>query len=96
VPFPTKNFDKDFEVTDNSVVERIYSAFEQEPFLCIRNGKLGFSGTTIHDCYTYYASLVSKEQRMIERALGKIFDVWHEPLANLDCTIQPLTYNVEA
>lgn len=95
VEFPTKNFDKDFQVTDNSVVERIYCAFEQEPFLCIRSGKLGFSGTTIHDCYTYYSSLVSKEQRMIERAFSKIFDVWHEPLANLDCSIQPLTYNVE-
>ena len=95
VEFPTKNFDKDFEVTDNSVVERIYCAFEQEPFLCIRSGKLGFSGTTIHDCYSYYSSLVSKEQRMIERAFSKIFDVWYEPLANDDCTIQPLTYNVE-
>ncbi len=95
VEFPVKNFDKDFDVTDKSVVERIYSAFEQEPFLCIRNGKLGFSGTTIHDCYSYYSSLVSKEQRLIERAFSKIFDAWHEPLANLDCTIQPLTYNVE-
>ena len=95
VPFPVQNFDKSFEVTDNSVVERIYCAFEQEPFLCIRSGKLGFSGTTIHDCYTYYSSLVSKEQRMIERAFGKVFDNWHEPLANLDCEIEPLTYNVE-
>ena len=96
VEFPTKNFDKDFEVTDRSVVERIYSAFEQEPFLCIRNGKLGFSGTTIHDCYAYYSSLVSKEQRMIERAFGKVFDLWHEPLTTTDCAIQPLTYNIEA
>lgn len=95
VEFPTKNFDKDFEVTDKSVVERIYSAFEQEPFLCIRSGKLGFSGTTIHDCYSYYSSLVSKEQRLIERAFSKIFDNWHEPLANYDCSIKPLTYNVE-
>lgn len=93
VSFPTKNFDKDFEVTDNSVVERIYSAFEQEPFLCIRNGKVGFSGTLIHDCYTYYSSLVSKEQRMIERALTKIFEIWHDPLASIDCTIKPLTFN---
>lgn len=93
VEFPTKNFDKDFEVTDNSVVERIYSAFEQEPFLCIRNGKVGFSGTLIHDCYTYYSSLVSKEQRTIERALTKIFEVWHEPLASIDTTIKPLTFN---
>ena len=96
VEFPTKNFDKDFEVTDQSVVERIYCAFEQEPFLCIRSGKLGFSGTTIHDCYTYYSSLVSKEQRLIERAFSKIFDNWFEPLANYDCSIEPLTYNIEA
>jgi hypothetical protein len=96
VEFPVKNFDKDFEVTDKSVVERIYSAFEQEPFLCIRSGKLGFSGTTIHDCYAYYSSLVSKEQRMIERAFSKIFDNWHEPLADYNCAIMPLTYNVEA
>ena len=93
VSFPTKNFDKDFEVTDNSVVERIYSAFEQEPFLCIRNGKLGFSGTTIHDCYTYYSSLVNKEQRMIERAFGKIVDLWKTPLLNTDTSIKPLEYN---
>ena len=95
VEFPTKNFDKDFQVTDNSVVERIYCAFEQEPFLCVRSGKLGFSGTTIHDCYAYYSSLVSKEQRLIERNLEKIFDVWHEPLADTSCYIQPLTYNTE-
>lgn len=93
--FPTKNFDKDFEVTDSSVVERIYSAFEQEPFLCIRSGKLGFSGTTIHDCYAYYSSLVNKEQRIISRALERVFDNWHEPLASTDCEIKPLTYNVE-
>lgn len=96
VEFPVKNFDKDFDVTDKSVVERIYSAFEQEPFLCIRSGKLGFSGTTIHDCYAYYSSLVSKEQRMIERAFSKIFDNWHEPLADYNCAIMPLTYNAEA
>ena len=96
VEFPVKNFDKDFQVTDNSVVERIYSAFEQEPFLCIRSGKLGFSGTTIHDCYSYYSSLVSKEQRLIERAFSKIFDNWFEPLADYNCAIMPLTYNVEA
>ena len=95
VEFPTKNFDKDFSTTDASVVERIYCAFEQEPFLCIRAGKLGFSGTTIHDCYTYYSSLVNKEQRAIERALGKIFGVWYEPLANLDCSIVPLKYNLD-
>lgn len=93
IPFPVKNFDKDFSVTDGSVVERIYCAFEQEPFLCIRNGKVGFSGTLIHDCYTYYSSLVSKEQRTIERAFGKVLKRWHEPLASADVAIVSLTYN---
>ena len=93
VPFPVQNFDKDFEVTDKSVVERIYSAFEQEPFLCVRNGKVGFSGTLIHDCYSYYSSLVTKEQRTIERALAKVLERWHEPLPSTDTTIIPLTYN---
>lgn len=93
VEFPVKNFDKDFEVTDKSVVERIYCAFEQEPFLCVRNGKVGFSGTLIHDCYTYYSSLVDKEQRLIERALGRVLDYWHEPLISTDTRIIPLTYN---
>ena len=95
VPFPTKNFDKEFEVTDASVVERIYCAFEQEPFLCVRFGKVGFSGTLIHDCYTYYSSLVNKEQRTIERALSRVFDFWHVPLVGVDTSIQPLTYNAE-
>lgn len=37
-----KNYDKDFTVTDASVVERVYSAFGQEPWYCIRIGKVGF------------------------------------------------------
>ena len=93
IEFPTKNFDKEFSVTDASVVERIYCAFEQEPFLCVRLGKVGFSGTLIHDCYTYYSSLVTKEQRFIERALNRIFDHWFEPLPSTDTRIIPLTYN---
>lgn len=74
--FPTKNFDKDFAATEQALVERIYCAFEQEPFLAIRNGKLGFSGTTIHDAYTYYSGVVSKEQRLICRSLGKVLKKW--------------------
>lgn len=94
VPFPVKNFDKEFSVTDTSIVERIYCAFEQEPFLCVRYGKVGFSGTLIHDCYTYYSSLVDKEQRLIERAFAKVLEHWFEPLPlPLDCSIRKLEFN---
>lgn len=93
--FPTKNFDKDFEVTDRSTIERIYCAFEQEPFLSIRNGKLGFSGDVIQDAYRYYSSLVYREQRFIERGLTTLMRYWFNPADTMrgDYSIKPLKLN---
>lgn len=93
VEFPTKNYDKEFSVTDASVIERIYSQFHQELFYSIRIGKLGFSGQVMQDAYQYYAGEVTNEQRFIVRALTDIFSHWHDALlhnANID--IQPLKY----
>lgn len=93
VPFEGANFDGKFSATENSVTERIYSAFGQEPWYCIRVGKLGFSGKVLAEAYEYYNSYVSKERRAISRALKKIFDKWHE-VANIsnDYEVQPLVY----
>ena len=88
-----KNYDKDFTVTDASVVERVYSAFGQEPWYCIRIGKVGFSGDILEDAFEYYNSIVSKQQRMIERAFQKIFEHWYEPVnPSNDFSVQPLKY----
>ena len=89
----SKNYDKEFTVTDASVVERIYSAFGQEPWYCIRSGKLGFSGDILEDAFEYYNSIVSRQQRLIERAFMKIFEHWFE-VANHsnDFSVQPLKY----
>lgn len=95
IPFPIRNFDKDFTATEQSIVERIYSAFEQEPFLSIRNGKLGFSGTVIHDAYDYYSAVVVKEQGLIERALKKMLDWWEIPIAQ-PVIIDPLKFASDA
>lgn len=93
VAFPTKNYDKEFTVTDTSVVERIYAQFHQELFYAIRIGKLGFSGQVMRDAYEYYAGEVTNEQRFIQRSFEKIFEFWHDPsLASLDFTLQPLKY----
>ena len=93
VPFPTKNYDKEFSVTDASVVERIYAQFGQELFYAIRIGKLGFSGKVMQDAYEYYAGTVTTEQRIIQRALGNILAHWHdESMRGLSCIIQPLKY----
>lgn len=93
IAFPTKNYDKEFTVTDASVIERIYAQFHQELFHAIRIGKLGFSGQVMRDAYEYYAGEVTNEQRFIERAMKKIFENWHDPsLASQDFSLQPLKY----
>ena len=76
--FESQNFDEKFKVTESSTVERIYAAFGQEPFYCIRIGKLGFSGTTINDAFSYYNSYVQKERQEIARVLEKVFSRWDE------------------
>ena len=93
VPITTQNYDKEFTVTDASVVERIYSAYGQEPWYCIRIGKVGFSGDILEDAFEYYNSIVSKQQRLIERTFDRIFKYWYE-IANPsnDYSVEPLKY----
>lgn len=91
--FEGNNFDKKFDSTENSTTERVYSAFGQEPWFCIRKGKLGFSGQVISDAYEYYNSYVSKERRAISRVFKKIFEHWHIPVNDSNnYEIQPLVY----
>lgn len=92
VPFPARNFDKEFTVTDESVVERIYSQFHQELFYSIRIGKLGFSGAVMRDAYEYYAGEVTNEQRFIERAFSMLFANWFDKTMPQDFSIKPLKY----
>ena len=93
VAMATQNYDKEFTVTDASVVERIYSAYGQEPWYCIRVGKVGFSGDILEDAFEYYNSIVSKQQRLIERTFDRIFKYWYE-IANPsnDYSVEPLKY----
>ena len=93
IGFPTRNFDKEFSVTDASVVERIYAQFHQELFHAIRIGKLGFSGQVMRDAYEYYAGEVTTEQRVIERAFKTILTNWKDQvLQNASVKLQPLKY----
>lgn len=86
-----QNYDKEFTVTDSSVIERIYSAFGQEAWYCIRIGKVGFSGDILEDAFEYYNSIVNKQQRLIERTFRVIFNYWHTPVAD-DFSVEPLKY----
>lgn len=92
VPFPVRNFDKEFTATDESVVERIYSQFHQEIFYSIRIGKLGFSGDVMKQAYEYYAGEVTTQQRFIERTFTKVFSYWYEQAIPSDFSIRPMKY----
>ena len=93
VEFPSRNFDKDFAVSEQSVIERIYAQFHQELFYSIRIGKLGFSGAVMQDAYEYYAGEVTNEQRFITRGLSAVLARWHDvALRGVSANIQPLRY----
>lgn len=93
VAFPSKSYDKDFTVTDESTVERIYAQFHQELFHAIRMGKLGFSGDVMRDAYEYYAGEVTTEQRFVERAFDMVFKHWYEVAnASFDFGLRSLKY----
>lgn len=93
VTFEPNNFDSKFNSTETSVTEKIYSAFGQEPWYCIRTGKLGFSGTVLAEAYEYYNSYVANERRAISRSLKRIFAHWYEQANKSDdYEVQPLVY----
>lgn len=90
--FPNANYDKDFTVTEESTTARIYSAFGQEPFYCIKTGKVGFSGDILTDAFDYYSSVVTKEQRMIERTFDMLMEHWGGEYRGTDHSVKPLRY----
>lgn len=70
--FNVNNYDKDFSVSQETVEDRIYSIFGQEGWLCLRKGKIGFSGDLINDIKKEYCESVTKYQRPLTNAYFKI------------------------
>lgn len=78
IEFSGHNFDKDFTATTAAVAERIYSAFGQEGWYCLRIGKTGFSGTLVNDIETEYSKRVKKDQRKLTKAYMAILSRFAE------------------
>lgn len=91
-PMNSTNYDKEFTVTEESTTARIYSAFHQEPWYCIKNGKVGFSGDILTDAYDYYNSVVTKERRVIERSFDTLMKHWGGFNPGDDHSVKPLVY----
>lgn len=83
------NYDKDFTVTAAEVKDCIYSAFGQEGWLSLRNGKVGFSGTLVSDVERDYAKRHLKTQKALTRAYMAI-------LSHYDASKLPVSPDIEA
>ena len=70
------NYDKDFTVTAAEIKDCIYSAFGQEGWLAIRNGKVGFSGTLVADVERDYAKRQIKRQKALTRCYVTLLKNW--------------------
>ena len=70
--FEVQNFDKAFTATEDSMKDKIYSIFQQEGWLCIRNGKVGFGGELINDVKTEYSERTAKERLALTMAYTKL------------------------
>jgi hypothetical protein len=70
------NYDKDFTQTATEVKDCIYSAFGQEGWLSLRNGKVGFSGTLVADVERDYAKRQIKTQKALTRCYKALLSVW--------------------
>ena len=73
-PLTIQNFDKAFTATEDSVKDKIYSIFQQEGWLCIRNGKVGFGGQLLNDVKTEYSERTEKERLSLTMAYHKVLE----------------------
>lgn len=94
LPFEGKNFDKDFEVSRNSVQDSIGKCFSQPPIL--RGVDVGgnFGAQLVRQAYDYYNSITTNERQVLERVFVELFKHWHEPITP-NFEIEPLSYDVE-
>lgn len=91
VEFSGHNFDKDFTATTAATAERIYSAFGQEGWYCLRIGKTGFSGTLVDDIEKEYAKRCKKDQRVLTKAYFAILSRFAEGALAEAPTLEALT-----
>lgn len=76
VPIQGQNIDKSFTATADEVKDCIYSAFGQEAFLSLRNGKVGFSGNLITEAEMEYSKHFVKRYQKMTRAYLALLSHW--------------------
>lgn len=91
VPFESKNYDKEFTVTDESCRGRIGRSFNQPPILRAEDVGSNFGADALQNAYDYYNSVTEVDRMNIESAFQELFQYWHNPIYQ-DFSILKLTY----
>lgn len=91
--FRAQNYDREFEVSEKSVTERIYAAFGQEAWFSARLGKVGFTGEILSSAFACYNSEMRKYQRFLQRVFKRVSSYWFEDMnPSGDYSIESMKY----
>lgn len=89
--FDAHNYDKDFNVSMETVEDRIYGIFGQEGWLSVKRGKVGFSGNLVNDIKREYCEFVTKYQRPLTNAYMRILNLFDPTTLPAPVTVENLT-----
>lgn len=90
LPFDTKNLDKEYNYTEESVQQNIGSMFMIPPVLRGIDVGTGFGSELIQNAYNFMNSVTGNERRMIEVAFRDILEYYYVTFQEF--TITPLQY----
>lgn len=93
VPFDSKNYDKEFSVTDESVRGRIGRSFNQPPILRSEDVGSNFGADALENAYNFYNSVTENERLHLERIFAEIFKYWAK-FEYKNFQIIPLSYKI--
>lgn len=90
ISFEARNYDKQYEYTENTVQENIGRMSMIPPILRGVDVGAGFGADLMMNAYDFMNSVTDNERRMIEVAFMDVMQYWPQPFA--DYTLEPLTY----
>lgn len=97
IPFKANNYDRDFEITEKTIVQNIGRSFFQPPILRAEDVGSNFGSELMKNAYNFYNSITENERQIVERVMKQVLSIWHDPSLNQeqDFTILPCRYQVE-
>jgi len=90
IDFSSKNFDRQFELTEQTVQENIGRMFMIPPILRGVDVGAGFGADLMTNAYNFMNSVTGNERRMLEIAFRDMLQYYIVKFA--DFTVKPLTY----